>query len=390
MAVELSAAQQQIVQQIIDWFYSPENKPYLSLGGYAGTGKTTLVAHLSQQLREKQPKLKIAFGCYTGKAARVLQEKLNATNSIMKGDAVGTLHSLIYDPLLDDKGHIIAWERKENTKKFDYGLIVVDEASMLAEDIWKDLLSYHIPILAVGDHGQLPPIDSKFNLMQTPDLKLEQIYRQAEDNPIIQLSQLAREEGQIPFGKFSSHVRKMARSEMDTQEFLGDLLAQYDERMLVLVGYNHTRVKINKAVRQLLEFDTEVPQRHDRVICLRNDRKLKIYNGMLGFLENVEQLEDKSGKYYKAEVYFDGDDKLTAMDLSVEQFNQLQTIKDERRKGIQLFDFGYVLTVHKAQGSQAERVVVFEERFPQMDDDSWRRWLYTAVTRSSKELYIVA
>jgi len=53
-----------------------------------------------------------------------------------------------------------------------------------------------------------------------------------------------------------------------------------------------------------------------------------------------------------------------------------------------LFDFGYALTVHKAQGSQAKRVILFEERFPKMTDDEWKRWLYTAVTRAEEELYI--
>ena len=53
-----------------------------------------------------------------------------------------------------------------------------------------------------------------------------------------------------------------------------------------------------------------------------------------------------------------------------------------------LFDFGYALTVHKAQGSQAKRVVMFEERFPKMDDEMWRRWLYTGVTRAEEELYL--
>ena len=53
-----------------------------------------------------------------------------------------------------------------------------------------------------------------------------------------------------------------------------------------------------------------------------------------------------------------------------------------------LFDFGYALTVHKAQGSQAKKVILFEERFKKMTDDEWKRWLYTAVTRAEEELYI--
>ena len=54
-----------------------------------------------------------------------------------------------------------------------------------------------------------------------------------------------------------------------------------------------------------------------------------------------------------------------------------------------LFDFGYALTVHKAQGSQARRVLLFEERFKQMNDEDWYRWLYTAVTRAEEELIII-
>jgi len=55
--------------------------------------------------------------------------------------------------------------------------------------------------------------------------------------------------------------------------------------------------------------------------------------------------------------------------------------------GATLFDWGYALTVHKAQGSEADQVVLFEERFSFYDDEMWNRWLYTAVTRAKNELY---
>ena len=66
---------------------------------------------------------------------------------------------------------------EETKEEFEYDLIVVDEASMVTKDIWNDLLSYGVPVLAVGDHGQLP-IESSFNLMERPVLKLEEIFRQ--------------------------------------------------------------------------------------------------------------------------------------------------------------------------------------------------------------------
>jgi ATP-dependent exoDNAse (exonuclease V) alpha subunit len=76
------------------------------------------------------------------------------------------------------------------------------------------------------------------------------------------------------------------------------------------------------------------------------------------------------------------------------QFNELKGVNytNNRYKTIQgdLFDFGYVLTVHKAQGSQAERVILLEERSPYMDQENWNRWLYTGITRAQRELFIFA
>ena len=67
--------------------------------------------------------------------------------------------------------------------------------------MFEDLKSFGVPILAVGDHGQLPPVRGTFNLMEKPDIRLTKIHRQAENDPIVRLSILAREEGQIPFGQ---------------------------------------------------------------------------------------------------------------------------------------------------------------------------------------------
>ncbi|MCA9378985.1 AAA family ATPase [Candidatus Dojkabacteria bacterium] len=385
--MELSTQQQKVLQTIQDWYHT-QQRDFLTLGGYAGTGKTTLLGFFSNEIR-KQKSFKIAFCSYTGKAARVLSQKLVEVNALKPGDYTGTIHRLIYAPIVDGKDEIIGWEKRERDK-FPYKLIVVDEASMLNQQIWEDLLSFGVPILAVGDHGQLPPIEGKFNLMQNPELKLEEIYRQEQGNPIIKLSELARNHGEIPFGMFGRGVRKLSRRDMDTQEFLGDLFAGFNEEMMVLTGYNRTRVKLNKAIRQILEKESELPMRGDRVICLRNNHEKYIYNGMMGKITEINKDSDDSGDYYSLSILFDGDEDEYAGEASVEQFGAESTITDERRKGIDLFDFGYALTVHKAQGSQAERVVVFEERFSRMTDDEWQRWLYTAVTRASRELYIVA
>jgi exodeoxyribonuclease-5 len=386
MDFELSDKQQSAVKNILGW-YQGGNNQYITLGGYAGTGKTTLMGFLSKVLREKDKKLKIAFCSFTGKAARVLQRKLRDTNSIYKYDYTGTIHRLIYRPVTDDKGEVINWERMA-TDEFLYDLIVVDEASMITRNIWNDLLSFKKPILAVGDHGQLPPIDGNFNLMENPQLRLEEIYRQQINNPIIKVSEIARKYGRIPVEEFSNTVKKLDKKNPDTGELLESMFESYDTDTMVLTGYNRSRVRLNQGIRQLLGFETPTPSQGDRVICLKNNHKEEIFNGMMGTVLNVIEGNLDGYEYYDAEIELDEEDYPYFGKISKDQFGQQGTTNNVI-DGVDLFDFGYALTVHKAQGSQAKRVVVFEERFSRMDDEMWRRWLYTAVTRAVEELYIV-
>ena len=385
MNFELSEKQNNILNDIQQW-YKEHSSQYLTFGGYAGTGKTTMLGVLGQYLHKEKKKIKIACCSFTGKAARVLQRKLKDAGSINTSDYIGTIHGLIYKAICDDRDNIIGWERK-SPEEFDYDLIVVDEASMVTSQIWNDLLSYGVPVLATGDHGQLPPVEGSFNLMANPSLRLEEIFRQERDNPIIKVSEIARRYGQIPFMNFSDTVRKISKREEDTQEFISDKMSSFDDQTMVLVGYNRTRVDLNKGIRQLLEFESPSPMYGDRVICLKNNPSMAIFNGMTGTILSISKNE--VGNFYDTEISLDGEDDIFSGPISVDQFGKSETLTQYLSENMNLFDFGYALTVHKAQGSQAKRVILFEERFPQMTDDNWRRWLYTAVTRAEQELYII-
>lgn len=385
MKFELSEKQNSVLDNILQW-YKEHPTQSLTFGGYAGTGKTTMLGILGQYLHKENKKIKIAYSSFTGKAARVLQRKLKEAGSVSTSDYIGTIHGLIYKAICDDKDNIIGWERK-SSEEFNYDLIIVDEASMVTSQIWDDLLSYGVPVLATGDHGQLPPIEGSFNLMSNPTLRLEEIYRQERENPIIKVSEIARRYGQIPFMNFSDTVRKISKKDEDTQEFLSNKLESFDDQTMVLVGYNRTRVDLNKGIRQLLEFETPVPAYGDRVICLKNNPSMGIFNGMTGTILSISKNE--IGNFYDAEISLDGEGDIFSGPISVDQFGKQETLTQYLSENMNLFDFGYALTVHKAQGSQAKRVIVFEERFPRMTDDNWRRWLYTAVTRAEEELYII-
>ena len=385
----LSQDQKMALDRMLDWYKNKTSKKeFITLGGFAGTGKTTLIATLRIRLKEIKKDLRVGYASYTGKATRVLKGKLTQQKVIEEKDTVSTIHSLIYSPIVNDKEEIVGWQRKE---KIDKDLIIIDEASMVDRSIWHHLLSYKIPIIAVGDHGQLPPIEGNFNLMQEPEIKLTQIHRQAELNPIIGLSIQAREHGLIKFGAYSDTVKKMDMAEYDAQETMQELLGNYKPDTLILCGYNATRIKLNNHIRSSLGFETTNPQAGDRVICLRNNHKKNIANGMLGTTSNIKQ---ENENWYYAEIVMDDEEDIFKGLISTKQFGANTAFNfTEKRKEFMigdLFDFGYALTVHKAQGSQAKRVVLLEERFAKMNDDQWKRWLYTAVTRAEEELYIFA
>lgn len=388
-SLDLSIDQKSVLDALMGWYQKPPSQ-YVSVGGYAGTGKTTMVGILRSRIKANnsgdKKNYKVAFCSYTGRATRILRDKLIQAKALEVHDSVSTIHSLIYSPMINDKEEIIGWEKK---KGLEFDLIIVDEASMVDSIIWRDLLSFGIPIIAVGDHGQLPPIGGTFDLMEKPDLRLENIHRQAENSPIIRISMVVREEGKIPDGFYDEKVIKYDRRDNLSGEVLDDLLLGSDDQTIVLCGFNNTRVKLNKHIRALKGHESEEPETGDKVICLRNNHTIGIYNGMLG---KIIKIEDSEKDWYKVRLDLgEGEPEYKGL-VFREQFGAKESLNYTDKRALlsagDLFDFGYAMTVHKAQGSQAKRVILLEERFSKMDPEMWRRWLYTAVTRAESELFI--
>jgi exodeoxyribonuclease-5 len=387
-SLNLSKDQAEVFSACIDWLNNPEGT-HLSIGGYAGTGKTTLIGVLRKYIATFDPKKRIAFASFTGRASQNLGNKLLEQKAFFPDkDTNGTIHKLIYQAKIDKEGRIINWERNE---KLEYDLIIVDEASMIKQDIWEDLCRYHIPILAFGDHGQLPPIGDSFNLMEKPMLKLEKIHRQADGNPIIHLATLARMGEEIPFQDFSNKIRKVVRNSEEASGITDRYFSGFTNDTLILCGSNKTRVKLNQQVRYAMGTEILTPRVSDRVVCLKNNYENKdghIYNGMIG---TISELSPEGEHWYTATVDFPDDGKVYQGTISKYQFNSEKAV--DTVKGVHFskigdrFDFGYALTVHKAQGSQAKRAIVFDESYLFREHSA--RWLYTAITRAEEELYIL-
>lgn len=358
--------------------------PLVTLAGFAGTGKSTLIPLVSELLGDTSS---TAFCAFTGKAANVLGRKMRAAGIANPGQ-IGTIHSLMYAPLTNQWGGIVGWQRKRElvgTNNRKITRIIVDEASMVGERLLEDMQSYDIPILAVGDHGQLPPIQDE-SILNRPDIALERIHRHAENNPILKLSAHIREWGDLPKDDSSSEALRYVRQH-EVMDIVGETYERLGMDMAVLVRRNVIRKNFN-----LMPRDNPEPEVGDIVICLKNNPP--VYNGMRGVLREIALYKEH---WYKAKVYFPDDGMTVTGLLNRYQFGRDKTIESaldlhkypSAYPLAMLFDFGLSLTVHKAQGSAFKEVVLCPERWSNDNLNEYRQWLYTAVTRAVDRLTIV-
>jgi exodeoxyribonuclease-5 len=377
------------------------------IGGYAGTGKTYLIGHIRKQIKTIFPHCHVAFVTFTGKASSVLENKLTSNGARYTEDYVGTIHGMIYfpdiqwDPKL--KINIIkGWKKKDKEDLDWYHLIIIDEASMVSKKLWADLLKYEKPIIAVGDHGQLPPIgDGAFNLMTNPDHALTEIQRQALNSPIIALSKFIRENGYIPFKhpKYNPDVFKLSWRQKEARHIWRNRI-KYGSDLMILAPFNKTRNNLNGFVRGKQNYTHKTPYPGERIICLKNNHSNGIMNGMIGTVMWV-----MPGDYglYRMTIKMDGFNDPHECMVSNNCFGQseypdLHHINNKQKgyaneKGfasIDYFDFGYASSVHKSQGSEWDRIIFFEQRTKHWDENIYTRLLYTGVTRASKKLFVIA
>ncbi|WP_439272196.1 ATP-dependent DNA helicase [Pseudochrobactrum sp. HB0163] len=374
--MEFSPEQEKALQSVAQWL-KQGHSPIFRLFGYAGTGKTTLARYFAEHVDGE-----VQFAAFTGKAAQVLRSK-GASNA-------RTLHSLIYRPKGEEAIEDEATGKTSISPTFSLNrqspvaraaLIIVDECSMVDEQLGRDLMTFGTPILVLGDPGQLPPISGGgFFTEHEPDYLLTEIHRQARDNPIIRLALDVREGREIPYGDFGA-ARVISKAEV-TQELVLDA----DQ---VLVGTNRTRRRYNQRLRELKGFTADYPQSGDKLVCLRNDPAKGLLNGSLWKVMTSSRETVKPG----INLLIAPEDEepgrgVAKIKLLKAQFQDPDAeIPWATRKRFDDFDYGYALTTHKAQGSQWDNVVLFDESYAFRD--TRERWLYTAITRAAEKLTIV-
>ena len=352
------------MRAVSEWLKRGEPQVF-RLFGYAGTGKTTLAKQLAADSDGE-----VAFGAFTGKAALVLRAK--------GCKDARTIHSMIYR-LRDADSEEPTFVLNDDSAAAKAELIIIDECSMVDEELGRDLLSFGKKVLVLGDPAQLPPVKGGgFFTEVEPDMMLTEVHRQAADNPIVKLSMMVRAGERIPQGVYGES-RVMRRADIDA-----GLVQGADQ---VLVGLNRTRRGFNARMRQLAGHTDPFPQAEEKLVCLRNDKKKGLLNGGIWIVKTTAA--QRAGKL-RYGVVPDDDPGKKPLRIAVrpEYFTDgEEAIPPSMRRATDAFDYGYVLTVHKAQGSQWNDVVLFDESGAFREHRN--RWLYTGITRAAERLTIV-
>ena len=389
--VTLTNKQEQGLRIAVERYKAHE--PWTCIAGYAGTGKSTLVKFIIAALNVAPEN--VAYVTFTGKAASVLRHK-GCPNAM-------TAHKLLYYSKRLPNGKFVFTPR--TSLEGEYKVIVVDEISMLPKELWELLLRHKVYIIACGDPFQLPPINKNADnhVLDTPHIFLDEIMRQAEESEIIRLTMNIREGKSIQYQR-GNEVQVVSPDDV--------VSGMYDWADQIICATNKKRLDINTYMRAAAGRG-ELPEDGDKIIACRNCWDIidttgenALVNGTIGYLDGLTfgtqeypiygfptvpvirtGLRTDDGGF--DEIMLDQQALMTGKKfLTPEQ--EYQIYRRASLKGLEPieFNYGYAITCHRAQGSEWEKVLVFEESFP-FDKEDHARWLYTACTRPSEKLVLV-
>ncbi|MFD1553576.1 ATP-dependent endonuclease [Putridiphycobacter roseus] len=438
--------QQRAIDLLSDFATNQNDLEFFILTGYAGTGKTSLIAAYIKSLHQNG--VKTVNLAPTGRAAKVLSNYSN--------NKASTIHRKIY----------FSEQTPEGGSNFTLGknlhkntIFIIDEASMIASsqsnsysdrDLLFDLVEYvysgeNCKLIFVGDTGQLPPIGAD----QSPALSstylkaafsfdiqachLNQIVRQAAESGILTLAtQLRTFEPEIPL-LYSDNQEVFMISGVELQEELESMINYYGQDEVIVISRSNKRANLfNQQIRHRILWQEDDLNAGDVLMVTKNNYFWLDEKTPAGFLANGELIEvlkvirrtevfgfefaDISARLIDYPEMLEQEFKINinsikteGPSLSREEMTSLfyriaaEEYPYERNKKIRnkllmqhpyfqalQVKFGYAITGHKSQGGQWDAVFVDMGYFVEdMWDEAMMRWLYTVATRAKEKLYLV-
>ena len=443
-------SQKKIIEALDRYLSNADYSRIFVLNGYAGTGKTTLVAALVAALKEAG--IRSVLLAPTGRAAKVLSQ--------YAGEKALTIHKRIYRERTN-----AAYESKFslNINREKNAVFIVDEASMLASgspgrsifgsgSLLDDLIVYirsghNCRLVLVGDNAQLPPVGEVYSpALEPSDLlpygdveyqSMNEVVRQEHDSGILYNATLVRcmlENYIYEIPKFSldfPDVHSIAGC--DLVEALQECYDRYGrDETIVITRSNKRANRYNEGIRRVNFAAEEELESGDMLMIVKNNYHYTeriencpmnfIANGDIARLKRLRHQEELYGFRFATATLSFGDydnmeieckvmlDTLRSESPSltreeserlfreVEQdyidtrskLKRLQEIRENSYFNALQIKFAYAVTCHKAQGGQWKAVFVDRCLFgdePMTCD--MLRWLYTAMTRATERLYFV-
>ncbi len=441
--------QSTLIALLSEFISNKNEREIMVIKGYAGTGKTNMVAALSKTLPNF--KWKSVLLAPTGRAAKVL--------SNYSKKPAQTIHKKIFIKIPTHDGGV-AFSLAEN--KHTNTIFVVDEASMIGLDnptsdsvyhsLLESLLEYvfsgtNCKIILVGDTAQLPPIGSTESpalnidyLKASYDLlikhiELKQVARQEDASGILKNATHLREciiNFKDEFPKISLHKDVVRLTGEDLEDALNTAYSNYGFNDVLLVTRSNKRANLfNQAVRARVRYMDEDLCGGDLMMVVKNNYFWLDEKSEAGFIANGDSLEIKKIVRRK-ELYgfnfaecivklsdYENTPELTVnllldsiytevpsltKDQQQELFaNVMEDVADEPIKGLRMaylrknpyfnalqVKFNYAVTCHKAQGGQWPCVFIDQGYLTkEMLNVEYIRWLYTAFTRASEKVYLM-
>ncbi len=413
----LSPDQRAAVERVVDWFHGrpgpADGLNYFALAGPAGSGKTTVTGLIIKRLN-LQPR-QVALLAPTGKAVEALKPRL----PMGWKSRARTLASFLW------KWQFKGYEGEDNAFvkqgakpiEADVVLVIVDEASMVTGHDLKALSAYR-RVLFTGDPDQLPPVvedggadaaAGSSNVLEQPHARLQVVHRQDVGSSIRLVAEAARAGEAPPLGP-SSDGRVLHMSEEFGHFGPEQLNILVDEADVILTQRNSTRVMINEYVRRRRGFMKSpidfVPKPGEIVVSSENFmhpvKKTRIANGermvIQSVLSEVSLRPDAPEiRDYAVVAYPEGRESdvaewtISSQMLSGDQIRGSVLVTEHvsgPRSNVLRVDWGYALTVHKAQGSEWSKVVVVDDMNPDHKIPQ-NKWYYVAYSRAVDQLVIL-
>ena len=341
----------------------------------------------------------VVFATLTAKAALVLR---------LKGNPANTIHRTFYSVYKTKNSFAFNLKRRiaSNIK-----LIVIDESSMINDAMLEDIKSFGIPIILLGDPGQIPPIFGVNSYMGNEanlDVFLTQVMRQDDTSGVLDLCMKARNGEPLELGQYKA-------CNITTFSKIADNIHKYD---MVLCYSNKNRRLLNKMIRDKLGYKSLYPSKDEKILCMMNnynyelnynDVPIYIINGLMGYV-NEDAVKSNRGDMSLVDLkftpYFLQDLHDPNMTLNTVCFREIfeqyekdpskeafiselydNTLEADELGDIAMIDYGYAFTVHKSQGSEYDHPLVIVD-IKGKGPEFYNRWLYTSLSRAKKAVTV--